>query len=282
VAVTVTPDPPSAVTLGQHGVPATLTVVNASNGVQAGMGLTLEEITFVPSCGTQAITGADCPAGAVDPGVLGLSATAAGQSGTACDGTTFSLSVVDAAGGKYELIPSAPVVLGPVGSQNATCVIDFTVDVLKAPLKDADLVVPAVQTVQIAAVRAVAADGNHGGSFGSNEVMIAGIPPVILPVVPPVVPPVTPPPGAPPVSGAPAASGSPVATSPIPAAATGVATTAAIGRALAARPRARHAHRRHRHPAARHAKLHHHHAAARHAKLRQHHGAAHAKSVRTG
>ncbi|HEU0316492.1 MAG TPA: hypothetical protein VFR49_04130, partial [Solirubrobacteraceae bacterium] len=138
VAVTATPDPPSALAVGQTGVPSTLTVVNASDGAQAATDLTIEQITFVPSCGTQAIVAGDCPAGDVDPGVLGLSPIVAGQSGTACAGTTFTASLVDAAGGKYELTPSAPVVLGPVGSQTSTCIIDFTVDVLAAPAKDAN------------------------------------------------------------------------------------------------------------------------------------------------
>jgi hypothetical protein len=275
VAVTATPDPPSALAVGQTGVPSTLTVVNGSNGVQAGMSLTLEEITFVPSCGTQAITGSDCPSGAADPGVLGLSATVVGQSGTACAGLTFTPSLVDAAGGKYRLTPSAPVVLGPVGSPDATCVIDFTVDVLKAPSKDADPGAAGLQTDQIAAVRGVAADGNRGGSFGSNEVAID---PGSSPVSPPAGAP------APPPSDPPAATPAPPAGGPIPATTTGVATTAPVGRAVATRPRTLPTHRRHRHPAraARHAKVRHRHPAARHAKVRHHQGVAHAKSVVRG
>ncbi len=258
VAVTATPDPPSALVVGQTGVPSTLTVVNASNGVQAGMSLTLEEITFVPSCGTQAITGSDCPSGAVDPGLLGLSATLAGQSGTACAGATFTASLVDPAGGKYRLTPSAPVVLGPVGTENATCVIDFTVDVLKAPAKDADPAAAGLQTDQVAGVLAVAADGNRGGSFGSNEVTID---PGSSPATPPAGAP-SPPRSDPP---APVPAPAPVAAGSIPATTTGVATTAAVGRTVTPRPRplarpAR-AHRRH------HQRRHH---VARHATVRPH------------
>ncbi len=257
VAVTATPDPPRAIAVGQTGVPSTVTVVNASNGAQAATNLTLEQITFVPSCGTQAIVGGDCPAGALVPGVLGLSATVAGQSGTACAGTKFTASLVDAAAGKYELTPSAPVVLGPVGSQTSTCVIDFTVAVLAVPALDANLGVAGLQTDQVASVLAVAADGTHAGGFASSELTID---PGTWVAPPPA--PVAPAPAAPPAGAAPGGPSAPAAVTaaaPVAASTAGAATTAASGPAAAPRKRPARAHpsRRHHHKAARHAKVSH-------------------------
>ncbi len=264
VAVTATPDPPSVLAVGQTGVPSTITVVNASNGAQAAMNLTLEQITFVPSCGTQAVVGGGCPAGQVDLGVLGLSPTVAGQSGTACAGTTFTATLIDVVGGMYQLTPSTPVVLGPVGSQTATCIIDFTVDVLALPATDANLGVAGLQTDQVAAVRAVAANGTHAGSFASSELTIdPGT--AVVPSPAPVPPgPTTPPAGAAP--GGPSAPSAATATAPALPSTAGVTTTAAIGRAVAARTRPARAHRRHHHRAAHHAKVAHH-RTGRHAKV---------------
>ena len=121
----------------------------------------------------------------VDPGVLAPSATGTGQAGTACAGTTFTVAVVDAAQGKYSFTPSTAVVLGPPASATSTCIIDFTVTVVKTPTKDADAKTAGFQTDQIGAAFVTASDGQPGGGFGTNQVTVTpGTVPVATQVAP--------------------------------------------------------------------------------------------------
>ena len=173
VALSVSPDPPSNLAVGQAGVPSTITVTNASSGTQSGQSVTLDDITLVPGCGTQAVVTADCPTVAADLGVLRLSASGRGLSGTACDGTTFTVSLIDAAQGKYRFTPSVPVVLGAPGTSTAACVIGYTLDAVKVPLIDADLTIPGLETDQVAYAHGVAAGGLRAAGLGSNEIAIA-------------------------------------------------------------------------------------------------------------
>jgi hypothetical protein len=169
------PNLPSPLIVGQSGVPATLTITNLSNGAESGLNVALGAITFVGSCGTQAITGADCPAGSTDPGVLAVSATGTGAAG-ACAATTFTTSLLDPTEGKYQFSPSTPVVLGAPGSATASCVIDFSFSVVKAPTQDAATGVSGLQTEQVAFSSGIATDGVHGGGLGANEVTVSRAP----------------------------------------------------------------------------------------------------------
>ncbi|MEA2356235.1 MAG: hypothetical protein QOD61_2364, partial [Solirubrobacteraceae bacterium] len=184
----VVPNFPSPVMVGQSGVPATLTITNISDGKEAPLDVTLDQITLVPSCGTLAISGADCPAAAVDPGVLRLSPTGVGEAGTVCGGVTFTTSIIDATEGKYQFTPSAPVVLGPTGSATATCRIDFTFDVVKVPTKDADpppAGAPGLQTTQAGFAHGVASDRVPGFGGGASVTTVApGIVPIATAVAP--------------------------------------------------------------------------------------------------
>ncbi len=202
----VVPNLPSPLTVGQSGVPATLTITNQSNGPEAGLNVTLTSITLVPSCGTQAIVGADCPPAAVDPGVIVPGTTGVGQAGTACAGDTFVISLVDASQGKYAFTPATPVVLGPPASATSTCIINFTVTAVKAPTKDAAPATPGLQTTQIAFALGIASDGQTGGGLGTSgvTVLLATVP-VVTQVAPAAIPlggsfsdtaTLTPPPGA--------------------------------------------------------------------------------------
>jgi hypothetical protein len=172
VGLLVAPNVPTSLVVGQAGVASTLTITNGSNGTEAGLDVTINTITLVPSCGTQAISGADCPTGSVDPGVLHPSPTGTGQTGTACQGTSFTTSVIDATDGKYEFTPSAPVVLGPTSGSSATCVIDFSVTVAKVPGRDADGSTAGLQTDQAVFVAGQASDSLAGSASGTNEVTI--------------------------------------------------------------------------------------------------------------
>jgi hypothetical protein len=169
------PNLPSPLIVGQTDVAATLTLTNLSNGAEAGLNVALGAITFIPSCGTQTITSADCPAANTDPGVLAVSSTGTGAAG-ACAATSFTTSVLDATEGKYQFSPSTPVVLGPPGSATATCVIDFTFSVLKAPTQDAASGVSGLQTEQVAFSSGIATDGVHGGGLGDNEITVSRAP----------------------------------------------------------------------------------------------------------
>jgi hypothetical protein len=131
----------------------------------------LDTITLVPSCGAATVSSGDCPPTSVDPGVLRLSTHGVGRSGTACAGTTFATSIADAAQGKYQLTPSVQVTLGPPATATASCTVDFTVDVLKRPTKDADPG-PGIQTLQVGFASGTASDNANGSGYGTNLVTV--------------------------------------------------------------------------------------------------------------
>ena len=159
---------------GDRGDASSLSITNASNGPEASQNVTLTTITLVPSCGTTAISSQDCPAASDDPGVLSVSPTATGEAGTACAGETFTTSVVDSSESKYQFTPAGgPVVLGATGGSVSGCTIDFTIDVLKAPTKDADPA-PGQQTDQIGFAAGQASDAATGSGFGTGQVTISG------------------------------------------------------------------------------------------------------------
>jgi hypothetical protein len=172
VGFSVVPDVPDSVTVGTT-VPSTFTIVNNSDGANIVDPIQLASITLVPSCGTNIITGADCPVGSTDRGVLIPSATGVGQAGTACAGTSFSFAETDSVQGKYTLTPSVAVVLGPANSVDPNaklCRVVFTTFVARFPLMDS--VPPAtngVQTNQIGFASGndiCTACGARAGQFG--------------------------------------------------------------------------------------------------------------------
>src|SRR4051812_40942398 len=68
VALSIPPDIPTNLVVGVS-VASTLTIRHQNVGGEAADPDTVGTITLVPSCGKQA-TGADCPLGFLDPGVL--------------------------------------------------------------------------------------------------------------------------------------------------------------------------------------------------------------------
>jgi hypothetical protein len=174
VKFTIAPGLASPRNVGQTGVPSSLTITNASDAAEASLHVALNTITLVPSCGTATVTTGDCPAASVDPSVLRLSANGVGRSGTACAGTNFTTGIVDAAQGKYQLTPSAPVMLtdANTGGATASCTIDFTVDVLKRPTRDADTGTPGIQTDEVGFAYGTASNSTTGSSHGTNQVSI--------------------------------------------------------------------------------------------------------------
>jgi hypothetical protein len=148
LALGVVPTLPQSLAVGQTSTASSLTITNLSDGPEAALTITLDAIGFLPSCGTSALSGADCPAGAADPDVLRLGATATGRAGTACAGIGFATSVIDPTDGRYQFAPETPVVLGPSGGPSAACVIDFSVTARKVPDEDAAAALAGRQTAQ--------------------------------------------------------------------------------------------------------------------------------------
>ncbi|MEA2138254.1 MAG: hypothetical protein QOG56_1404 [Solirubrobacteraceae bacterium] len=147
VGFSMVPTVPQDVTVGATGVRSSLVIINQSvNGFgESGYSTDsyrLTKITLVPSCASRTF-GEDCPVGSADPGVLVPNPmTGRGRTGSACENRTFAITTTtpgDPAMGKYSFNPDSPVVLGPSDGSFAVrrCIVDFTVDVRKAP-RDSD------------------------------------------------------------------------------------------------------------------------------------------------
>ncbi|HEV7807132.1 MAG TPA: hypothetical protein VGO80_15015 [Solirubrobacteraceae bacterium] len=141
------PTVPQDVTIGDADVRSSLVIENHSANGSGESGYTtdsyrLTKITLVPSCASLQ-AGEDCPLGAFDSGVLVPNpAIARGKAGTACADTTFTITTTppgDPTMGKYSFNPDKTVVLGPSAGDLSVrqCIIEFTVDVKKAP-RDSD------------------------------------------------------------------------------------------------------------------------------------------------
>lgn len=168
VGVGVAPTYPSALEVGDTNKAVSVTITNTSDGPQAGGTLTLSNIRHTPSCGS---TNTPCSPADVDKDVFLVKGPATGRTGTACDGKTFSIGSPDATTGEVEFTPSGgAVVLQPPGGANDSCTIDFFVDMLRLPSKDAS-VNGGLQTAQLARVSALASVGPvNGTATGSSLV----------------------------------------------------------------------------------------------------------------
>ncbi|MGH9276713.1 MAG: hypothetical protein ACRD12_01180, partial [Acidimicrobiales bacterium] len=183
VGFSVVPDFPTPVTVGQTGLPAQLTITNNSDGAQGVGTVTLNQITFVPSCSNFAPS---CAGGIADPNTFTLSATGTGT-GTmanpnACTGRTFNLVVINAATGEREFQPvGGPVVLGPPSLANDldVCQVAFTFNVNKVPNHDS-FPAPGVQTDQVGFAIGTHQDGTVGTGSGSDVTTVLQAAPTIV------------------------------------------------------------------------------------------------------
>lgn len=176
VGVGVAPTYPAIVIVGDTNVPVALSMTNTSTTPESGGDATLSLIQHTPSCGTDAVP---CPAGEEDKDVFLVKGfpdgKAHGRAGTACGdphvpgGMTFTIGTPDATTGEIEFIPdSGSVVLNSPTGPFPTCIIDFFVDVLKLPTKDADPEA-GIQTNQLGRVRATAqVNGVTGTAAGAG------------------------------------------------------------------------------------------------------------------
>ena len=151
---------PSAVTVGQTGLGASITLENRNTNPNSGDTNTVcnpgeasppcaspeRGIVLTPTC--KQVASGQCTAAGADPGVFVLSATGVGRAGTSCPGMVFNIATIDPVFGTARFTPQpvgAHVTLPGFGS---SCVIDFTFDVLKSPTGDQNPSVPGNQTAQ--------------------------------------------------------------------------------------------------------------------------------------
>jgi hypothetical protein len=149
---------PTAMTVGDTGKPASLALVNTNDTSATNTVCNVGEgspcvggergITLVPSC-KQLLAGLCSPAG-TDPGVFALSATGAGRAGSKCAGLVFDIVVSDPASGEVRFTPrGAGTHVTLTDPPFSFCLIDFTVDALKAPAGDSNPALAGVQTAQV-------------------------------------------------------------------------------------------------------------------------------------
>ncbi len=142
VGLTITGTVPSAVTVGQTGLAASLTVTNTSTaGEEVSIGP--QTLKLTPACGVQFPV--DCLPGQVDPGVFTIH-SAVGRVGSGCAGEAFTVEVDDVASGRVRFEPGTGTISLPAGS---ACIIDYQMDVLAVPAHDAQPITPGIQTLAI-------------------------------------------------------------------------------------------------------------------------------------
>lgn len=118
---------PPVVTVGETNIPVSIDITNPSG---SGSSTTLTSIKHTPSCG---MATTPCPGGSTDPGVFLVKGPANGRAGTACAGVSFTLGSPDVVTGEVAFTPASTVTLMP----GESCAIDFRVDVLHVPTKNA-------------------------------------------------------------------------------------------------------------------------------------------------
>jgi hypothetical protein len=161
VGLGVAPTYPSFLEVGQTNRAVSLTITNVSTSAEAAGTLTLSDIKHTPSCGTDT---APCPPGQEDKDVFLVKGPVTGRAGTACAGKTFNIGAPNATTGEVEFLPNGgSVVLLQPATPGDQCTIDFFVDVLRLPSKDASPI-EGLQTAQPTRVMGLANATNAEGS----------------------------------------------------------------------------------------------------------------------
>lgn len=178
VAIGVQTDFPTSVPAGGTGIPATFSVLNVSTAPDLGT-MTVDEMTLVPSC-SGFDPGCDDGVSVPDPGALDLSATGLGRTGTACEGRTFNLTVVNPTTGQVRFVPAdgLPLVLGPtsIADDLDVCHIDFTFDVLRAPTIDVLPLEEGASTYQLSFVSGTHQNSTPVSATGDDVITVTGDP----------------------------------------------------------------------------------------------------------
>jgi hypothetical protein len=153
---------PTVVTVGDSGVPASITLQNLNDGPNVGDTNSVcnageasppcdspeQGIVLVPSC--KQIAAGQCTAAGADPGVFQTSPTGTGRLGTSCGGMTFTITIIDPAFGRLRFTPQPAGAHVTLPGNGSTCIIDFSVDVIKSPAGDQNPALPGNQTGQAA------------------------------------------------------------------------------------------------------------------------------------
>jgi hypothetical protein len=140
---------PTSATIGSS-VDATVVITNASTPPESASTHTISNILIVPSCSAPTANAlGDCSD--PDVGAVTASGPGIGTTGTACEGTTFTIIPEPASTtGMQRLTPSAPVVLAPPGPGDSDrCTIELELTLERLPAMDA-LPAPGLQTVVLA------------------------------------------------------------------------------------------------------------------------------------
>jgi hypothetical protein len=175
------PTMPTSTTVGAKGVGVFISLTNLSEPTDGKINIPKDAITFTPSCGALP-GGAMPPCPAPDPGVFALSATGTGRAGTDCAGQTYAIAQSSAATGEVRFT-GPPITLkasDPTTRVGGTCIIDLTVDVLKAPAIDGDPLTPGIQTYQLVNAGAWKTDLNNSASCcGSSHTTVVPVTPAL-------------------------------------------------------------------------------------------------------
>ena len=160
IAASAGPTFPTAVTVGQTGVAASIAVTNQNTTPNTADVNTVcnfgdpapcpggdPGITLIPSCGVLGSFSVCAPTGA-DPNVVQVAPTGVGDVGTECAGMVFDITLIDPAFGQLRFTPQGGAHVTLTGT-GAICRINFVFDVLKVPVIDQDPGTAGVQTVQI-------------------------------------------------------------------------------------------------------------------------------------
>jgi len=153
IGIGIAPTYPSVVNAGDTNVPVNLTITNTSTPPENGGSITLSNIRHTPSCKSDTFP---CLVADADPAVFQVLGPATGAAGTGCAGKNFNISSPDPTTGEVMFTATVPPVQiqAPNATDNLdTCVINFFVNVLKVPTKDA-LPTAGVQTKQPSGVHA--------------------------------------------------------------------------------------------------------------------------------
>jgi hypothetical protein len=169
VGVGVAPDFPATVVVGQSGISVGLEITN--NSTPDVGSVTLSNIRLIPQCGDTDADSTTCVAAEADPGVFAVGAVGTGAN--ACVGTSFTIAVNDAVTGQVLLTPNAPISL----ALGATCRINFSVDVVTSPTKDA-IAAAGMQTLQIGKVTADTATLS-GTGVGTDITTVSKVSPTV-------------------------------------------------------------------------------------------------------
>ena len=158
VGASAVPNFPTAVTVGNTGVPASIELRNTNADANAAESNTVcnfgdpgpcpagdPGITLIPACNK---LGAFSSCTGAEPGVIRVADTATGEAGSACAGMVFNVALADPATGQVRFTPQNGAHVTLVGS-GAVCRIGFTFSVLRVPTTDQNPAAEGIQTVQV-------------------------------------------------------------------------------------------------------------------------------------